>query len=105
MLHLGSLVAAWKLLVASCGIQFPNQGLNLAPHNGSMESEPLDSGVSDKKLVGTAREGWFCCPQEVVSTYIYEFTHQKESIIFADNDVQHLKLYSQTQFSKNLDLT
>ena len=29
--HSGPSVAACKLLVAACGIQFPNQGLNLGP--------------------------------------------------------------------------
>ena len=40
--HVGSLVAACGLLVAACGIQFPDQGLNLAPCIGSAESQPLD---------------------------------------------------------------
>ena len=29
--HVGSLVAACELLIAACGIQFPDQGLNLGP--------------------------------------------------------------------------
>ena len=36
--HMGSLVAACKLLVAACGIQFPDQGSNTS----LLHQEPLD---------------------------------------------------------------
>ena len=36
--HVGSLAVAGKLLVAACGIYFPDQGLNPAPSIGSMDS-------------------------------------------------------------------
>ena len=42
--HMGSLifVVACGILVATCEIQFPDQGLNLAPCTGSTKSQPLD---------------------------------------------------------------
>lgn len=52
----------------------------------------LVSVVSDEKLAGVAGEGWFCCPQEALSAYIHASHTGEEPIIFADNDVQHLKI-------------
>ena len=39
--HVGSLifVAACQLVVVACGLEFPDQGLNLGPCFGSMESQ------------------------------------------------------------------
>ena len=47
--HAGSLVVACKLLVAACGIQFPDQGSNLGPLH--WEHRVLATGPSGKSLV------------------------------------------------------
>ena len=50
--HAGSLVAACKMLVATCGIQFPDQGSNLEPLL-------LELGVSATESPGTShKEVW-----------------------------------------------
>ena len=38
----GSLVATFELLTATCGIQFPNQGVNQVSCIGSLVSQPVD---------------------------------------------------------------
>ena len=42
LLHVGSLVAAFELLVAACGISFPDRVQTQTSYIGSVESEPLD---------------------------------------------------------------
>ena len=54
--HVRSLVAACELLVAACGIQFPNQGSNLSPLH--WELGVLDPGPPGKALIHHSSGVW-----------------------------------------------
>ena len=48
--HMGSLVAAFRLSVATCGIWFPDQGSNPGPYTGRELSQSLGHQGSPRKL-------------------------------------------------------